>query len=110
MARVSTVDDLVWKGAQFIRFVGGPYHGRTLAAGGNRVRAAVLKQKMNFYASDMTMADPFIPLPVDEVGYERVWLERQGPTFHVREQVMLLDSINPYSTEAQQRWQELRPL
>lgn len=94
---------------QTIRFVGGPYHGRTLGVseGNPYVSVATLRDRVASFV-DGTLPSPFAPLPVDYVRYYREWLERKTATLYVREQVMLLEGVSPHSSEAQQRWQELR--
>jgi len=96
---------------QTIRFVGGPYHGRTLAVEDN---SAFVNMQATIPASvraALEDADPFALIPVTvTVRYYREWLHRQTTTLDVREQVMLLERLSPFSTEAIQRWQELRPL
>lgn len=99
-------------GHQTVRFVGGPYHGRTLAVSDRcaSFEAAVLRNKPADFWSDGTLkqirADKAVRF--ETVTYHKVWLERNEPSLMVRELVMLHSVISPYGSEAIQRWQELR--
>jgi hypothetical protein len=93
---------------QTIRFVGGPYHGRTLAVDGNVVELATLNNRpVDFFCEDGTQKNA-APVDVQRTRYYRSWLARSQSTLYVREQVMVWENLRPGSDESIQRWQELR--
>ena len=99
--------DFVSTSPQPIRFVGGPYHGRTHAVSGSFSELAVLNNRPIGFWDDGTQKDA-TPLMIEKAGYYRVWLGRTTPTLRVEECVMLWERIRPGSDESIQRWQELR--
>jgi hypothetical protein len=92
---------------QPIRFVGGPYHGRTMTVGGDVVELAVLNNRPVSFYDDGTLKNAQ-PVSIEKTYYRLTWLGRTTPTLRVEEQVMLWDRIPSGSMDAVERWKELR--
>lgn len=96
---------------QTIRFVGGPYHGRTqvVKEEDQCIAMAVLNNRPDTYF-DGTLRNGDKPLNIVEARYYRTWLSRSTPMLRVDEQVMVYEPLLGQHRETSERWQELRAL